>query len=97
MQLFQNIALDSSVGEYLDSESDEVSNMVADIQNEKDFSNSDYNYAEEEITTNTDDGTRALDGSDDDRQTILRKRWIPMTVFSSLQSQCWKTTRAEFC
>ena len=33
LQLLQNIALESSDGEYLDSESDEVSNVIADIQN----------------------------------------------------------------
>ena len=44
--------------------------MIADIQNEEDFSNSDSDddYAEEEVTTNTDDCTRA---HDDDRQTTL--------------------------
>ena len=69
----QNIALESFDGECQYSECDEVSNMIADIQNEEDSSDSNDNYEEEEVTTNTDDDTRAPDGSDDDRQTILGK------------------------
>ena len=37
LQLLQSIALESSDGEYSDFESDEVSNMIAVIQNEDSF------------------------------------------------------------
>ena len=57
----------------MDSESAEVSNVIADIQNEENSSDSDDDYAEEGVTTNTDDGSRDPDGIDDDRQTILSK------------------------
>ena len=41
LQLFQSFALESSDDEYLDSESDKVNNVIADIQNEKDSSDYD--------------------------------------------------------
>ena len=59
VQLLQSITLESSDGEYTGSESDEVNNMIADIQNKKGSSDSDDEYTDQEAPTNTNDGARA--------------------------------------
>ena len=59
MQLLQSIALESSDGEYSDSKSNELNNVIADIQNEKDSSTSDDEYTDQEVQVNTDNGARA--------------------------------------
>ena len=78
LQLLQSFALESSDDEYLDSESDKVNNVIADIQNEKDFSDYDVHscddeYTDQEAPTNTDDGARARSSSDNNEQTLLGK------------------------
>ena len=44
LQLLQSIALESSDGEYSDSKFDERNNVIVDIQNKENFSNSDDEY-----------------------------------------------------
>ena len=56
LQLLQIIALESSDDEYSNSESDEVSNVVVDIQNKENSSDSDDEYTNQEAPINTDDG-----------------------------------------
>ena len=56
LQLLQIIALESSDGEYSDSKSDELNNVIADIQNEENSSDSDDEYTNQEAPINTDDG-----------------------------------------
>ena len=73
LQLLQSIALESSDGEYSDSESDEVSNVIADIQNKEDLSDLNDEYINQKAPTNTDDGARAQSSSDNDEQTLLGK------------------------
>ena len=73
LQLFQSITLESSDGEYSDSESDEVNNMTAGIQNEENSSDSCNEYTDQEAPTNTDDGARARSSSSKDEQTLLGK------------------------
>ena len=58
LQLLQNIALDSSGGEYSDSESDEVNHVIADFQNEQNFYDLEDKYTNQEASTNTDDDVR---------------------------------------
>ena len=75
LQLLQNIALDleSYNGEYSDSESDEINNVIVDIPNLKDSSDSDGEYTDQEAPTNTDNGVRTRSSSNNDEQTILGK------------------------
>ena len=86
LQLLQSIALGSSDGKYSDSESDEANNVIADIQNEEDSSDSDDEYINQEASTNRDDCARAQSSSDNDEQTLLGKtrshRWrsVPSQV-----------------
>ena len=56
LQLLQIITLESSDDEYSDSESDELNNLIVDIQNEEDFSDSNDEYTNQEAPINTDDG-----------------------------------------
>ena len=67
LQLLQIIALESSDSEYSVSESDEVSNVIADIQNEEDSSDLDDEYINQEAPTSTDNGARARSSSDNDK------------------------------
>ena len=71
--LLQSIALESSDGKYSDSEFNEVNNVIADIQNEEDSSDSDDAYINQEVPTNTDGSARAQTSSDNDDQTLLSK------------------------
>ena len=78
LQLLQSFALESFDDEYLDSESDKVNNVIADIQNEKDSFDYDIHsfddeYTDQEAPTNTDDGARARSSSDNNEQTLLGK------------------------
>ena len=61
LQLLQSIALDleSYNGKYSDSESDEINNVIVDIPNLKDSSDSDGEYTDQEAPTNTDNGVSA--------------------------------------
>ena len=59
LQLLQIIALMSSDGEYSDSKSDELNNMIVDIQNEENSSDLDDEYTNQDAPINTDDGARA--------------------------------------
>ena len=59
LQLLQSIALESSEGEYLDSEFDQVSKVIGDIQNEEDSFDLNDKHTDQEAPTNTDDGVRA--------------------------------------
>ena len=59
LQLLQSIALESSDGEYSDSKSDEVNNLIVGIQDEVDSSDLDDEYTNQEAPTNTNDGARA--------------------------------------
>ena len=56
LQLLQIIALESSDGEYSDSKFDELNNDIVDIQNKENSSDSDDEYTNQEVPTNTDDG-----------------------------------------
>ena len=56
LQLLQIIALESSDSEYSDSESDEVNNMIVDIQNKESSSDSDDEYTNQEAPMKTYDG-----------------------------------------
>ena len=58
LQLLQIIALESSDGDYSDSKSDELSNVIVDIQNKENTSDSDDEYTNQESPINTDDGAR---------------------------------------
>ena len=73
VQLLQSIALESSDGEYSDSKSDEHNNVIADIQNEEDSSDSDDKYTDQEVHINTDNGARARSSSDDIEKNPLSK------------------------
>ena len=73
LQLLQSIALESSDGEYSDSKSDELNNVIADIQNEENSSDSDDKCTGQEVPINTDDGARARNSSDNDEKTLLSK------------------------
>ena len=77
MQLLQSIAAESSDGEYSDSEPDEVSNVIADIQNEEDYSDLDDEYTDQEVPTETDDGARARSNNDNDEKNLLGKDGSP--------------------
>ena len=68
-----NQALESSDGEYSDSKSDELNNVIVDIQNEKNSSDSDDEYTNQEAPINTDDGARARSSSNNDKQILLSK------------------------
>ena len=92
LQLLQSIAIESSDGEYCDSKSDEVSNAIADIQNEEDSSDSDYKYTNHEAPINTDDGARARTKSVNDEQILLSKERS-----QTLPSHCRTTTAAQYC
>ena len=46
LQLLQSIALESSDGEYSDSKSDELNNVIADIKNEEDSFDSDNKFTD---------------------------------------------------
>ena len=70
-QLLQSIGLESSDGEYSDSKSDELNNVIANIQNEEDSYDSDDEYTNQEAPINTDDSTRAQNSSDNDEQIFL--------------------------
>ena len=56
LQLLQISALDFSDGEYSDSESDEVNNVIVDIQNKENSSDSDDECTNQEAPINTDGG-----------------------------------------
>ena len=71
LQLLQSIGLESFDGEYSDFKSDELNNVIADIQNEEDSSDSDDEYANQKAAINTDDSTRAQSSSDNDEQILL--------------------------
>ena len=71
--MLQSIALESSDGEYSDSKSDEVKNVIANIQNKADPSDSDNKYTDHKAPNNTDDGACARSSSDNDEQTFLSK------------------------
>ena len=73
LQLLQIIALESSDGEYSDSKSDELNNVIVDIQNEENSSDSDDEYTNQKAPINTDDGARARSSSDNDEQILLSK------------------------
>ena len=73
LQLLQSIALESSDGEYSDSKSDELNNVIADIQNEEDSSDSNDKCTDQKAPINTDDGARARTSSDNDEKTLLSK------------------------
>ena len=73
LQLLQIIALESSDGKYSDSESDEVNNVIVDIQNKENSSDSDDGYTNQEAPINSDDGARARSSSDNDEQILLAK------------------------
>ena len=73
LQLLQSIALESSDGEYSDSESDKVNNVIVDIQNEEDYFDLENKYINQEAPTNTDDCARARGSNDNDEQTLLGK------------------------
>ena len=64
LQLLQSIALEFSDGKYSDSKSDEVNNVIVDIQNEEDSFDSDDEYINQEAPTKTDDGVCARNSSD---------------------------------
>ena len=68
LQLLQIIALESSDGGHSDSKSDEVNNVIVDIQNEENSSDSDDEYTNQEAPINTDDGARARSCSDNDEK-----------------------------
>ena len=66
------------------SKSDEVNNVIADIQNEEDFSDSDDEYTNQEAPINTDDRARARSSSDNDEQILLskdRSHWRHSVLF----------------
>ena len=71
LQSLQSIALESSDGEYSDSKSDELNNVIPDIQNEEDSSDSDDEYTDQEAPINTDDGARARSSRDNDEKTFF--------------------------
>ena len=73
LQLLQIIALKSFDGEYADSKSDELNNVIVDIKNEENSSDSDDEYTNQEAPINTDDGARARSSSDNDEQILLSK------------------------
>ena len=73
LQLLKSIGSESSDAKYSDSEADEVSNVIADIQNEEVSSDLDDKYINQEAPTNTDDGARARRSSDNDEQTLFGK------------------------
>ena len=73
LQLLQSIALESSDGEYSDSKSDEVNNLIAGIQDEVDSSDLDDEYTNQEAPTNTNDGARARSSSSNDEKNFLGK------------------------
>ena len=72
MQLLQSIGLESFDGEYSDSKSDELNNVITNIQNEEDSFDSDDEYTNQEAPINT-DSTRARSSSDNDQQILLSK------------------------
>ena len=69
----QSIALESFDGKYSDSESDEVNNVIANIKNEADSSDSNDKYTDQEAPTDTDAGARPRSSSDNDEQTLYGK------------------------
>ena len=73
LQLFQSIALESSYGEYSDTTSYELNNVIADIQNEEDSSDSDDEYTNQEAPINTNDGAHFRSSSDNNEQILLSK------------------------
>ena len=73
LQLLQSIALEFSDNKYSDSKSDEVNNVIMDIQNKEDSSDSDDEYINQEATTKTDDGVCARSSSNNHEQTLLGK------------------------
>ena len=73
LHLLQSIALESSDHGYSDSEYGKVNNVISDVQNEKNSSDLDDKYTDQEASTNTDDGARARSSSDNVQQTILSK------------------------
>ena len=70
LQLLQSIVLESSDGEYSDSKSDELNNVIADIQNSSD---SDDKCTGQEVPINTNDGARARNSCDSDEKSLLSK------------------------
>ena len=75
LQLLQSIALESSDGEYSDSKSDELNNVIADIQNSSD---SDDKCTDQEVPINTNDGARAGNSCDNDEKNPFEQRRIPL-------------------
>ena len=97
MQLLQSITLESFDGEYSDSKSDELNNVIANIENEEGASDLDDEYTNQEAPINTDDGARTRSSSDIDEQTLLGKTdstavHSQTTALSSLPNHC-RTTK----
>ena len=67
------LLLESSDGNYSDSVSDEVNNVIANIKNEEDSYDSDDEYTHQEKPTNIDDDARAESSNDNDEQILLGK------------------------
>ena len=65
LQLLQSIALESSYGEYSNSKSNELNNVIAYLH-EKGTSDVNDEYTNQEAPINTDDGARARSSSDND-------------------------------
>ena len=56
LQLLQIIVLESSDGEYSDSKSDELNNVIMDNQNKENSSDSNEEYINQEAPINTTEG-----------------------------------------
>ena len=66
LHLLQSITLEFSDGRYSDCKSDEVNNVIMDIQNEEDSSDLDDKYINQKAPSKTDDGVRGRSISDND-------------------------------
>ena len=66
-------ALEYSDGEYSDSKYDELNNVIVDIQNKENSSDSDDEYTKQKAPINTDDGARTRSSNDNDEQILLNK------------------------
>ena len=71
--MLQIIALESSDGDYSGSKPDKLNNVIVDIQNKENSSDSDDKYTNQEAPINTDDGARARSSSDNNEQIFLSK------------------------
>ena len=97
LQLLQIITLESSDDEYSDSKSDELNDVIVDIQNEEDFFDSNYEYTNQEAPINTDDGARARSSSDNDEQILLSKNRSHWRRSVLSQVITGRTTAAQYC